>query len=338
MENGILRKNGYAWWYDVRVVDNYIFEFIKNKFPKSLILPEFDQIDWFVIDENLPIEIQSTITHLRVTGSRDNSPLHSEFENKIRRQLEQNIINYDKCWFFFDTDYLKYLQNDLFKNASINLDWFYKFIKDEKLKVFTCSYDGKIEEKSCKDFNFILKFSSTCRLSEEQDSRILQRNKAKIANNVFKYYEITTEEMIELRIKFNKRDNNEINDGDLRRWLLRKERNEREKMIGNIYTSLVSLDIINIGFGCKIVNVSDVSPYFNYLGLTEKLYGNNQNVIKRFIDKHNISQYFPEYIRNKEKWDYLKESNMKINVRQFAAILTGKVNPLDWKKLKNNGW
>lgn len=139
----IARKDDYIFWKNVRMTNDHIFEFIKNKFPNSLILPEFNMIDWFVIDENLPIEIQSTIV------DRDGIPRHAHFENAIRQQLEQNIINYGTCWFFFDEYYLKYLQKDIGKTVSINYDWLYKLLQEEKLKIFTVTHDGKIDEKPC---------------------------------------------------------------------------------------------------------------------------------------------------------------------------------------------
>lgn len=125
-------------------------------------------------------------------------------------------------------------------------------------------------------------------------------------------------------------------------WLHKKEMNDREKLIGNIYTSLNPLDVINIGLDCKVIDntghINRTMGFFNYIGITDILYGNNQFIIKRFVDRHDILQYFPGYIRNKEKWDYLKENNMKLNSKQLGSILTGRINPLDWKNLTNGGW
>lgn len=331
--NGIVRKNEYIFWKDVSVTYDYIFNFLYNKFQNAIIIPEFDNVDLFIIDENLPVEIQSTTIH-----SRDSLPVHSQFEDKIQRQLTQNIVNYGRCWFFFDENYLKYFQNDIAKNSSINLDWFYKFIKDDKLTVFTCSYDGNIIERTIKDFGFIARYSNTCKLAEESDSRILTRNKAKIIKNVFNYYGITTQEIIDIRHSFKER-NRDKDPSYLVSWLLRKERNVREKNIGNIYMAMHSLDTINAGFGCNIDNPSDdVSHYLNILGLIERIEGNNQNATRRFTNKMDIAKYFPEYIRNKEKWDFLIDSKTKINIRQYSAILSGKINPLDWKRLIYGGW
>lgn len=333
--NGIVNKNGYTFWNNVSVVDDYIFEFIRNKFPDSLILPEFNKVDWTVIDKNLPIEIQSTIVN-----SKGMTISHSQFEGHIRQQLEQNIKTSGRCWFFFDAEYLRYLQSVAGGCISINFDWFYRLMKDEKLKVFTVTYDGKIEEKSRKDFEFIKKLSSTCELGVNEDSRVLEQNLLKITTSVFNYYGITTEEMKKLRRRFNERNRDDTK-YHFRDWLRRDNSNDREKMICDIYRSLFSLNMINIGFDCKVPNdknVSNTTVRFSQLGLTDRLYGRNQDVIKRFVDLPNIAQYFPGYIRNKEKWDYLKESKTNLNSSRFNAVVTGKANPLEWKKLIYNGW
>lgn len=333
--DGIVRKDGYVFWNNVSVVDDYVFKFIRNKFPDSLILPEFNLVDWTVIDKDLPIEIQSTIVN-----NKSKTISHSQFEEHIRQQLEQNIKNSGRCWFFFDGEYLRYLQNAATGAMSINFDWFYRLMKENKLNVFTVIYDGKIEEKSCEDFGFIKKLSRTCELAIDEDSRILERNLLKITTNVSNYYGITTEEMVELRKKFNERNHDDTK-YHFRDWLHREEGTDREKIISDIYRSLFSLNMINMGFDCKVPddkNISNITVRFSMLGLTERLYGRNQNVIKRFVDLPNISQYFPGYIRNKEKWDYLKESKTNLNSKRFNGIVTGKVDPLDWKKLINGGW
>lgn len=334
---GIVKKNGYVFWNNVSLVDNYIFEYLKSIFPNGLILPEFCLIDWFVLEENLPIEIQSTL--LKSTGT----PAHANFEKSIRQQLEQNIKNYEKCWFFFDSEYLRYLQNDIEKNISVNYDWFYKLMKDEKLKVFTCSYNGKIEEKNAKEFEFIRKFSSTCELEYSQDSRIIQRNKSKIANNAFKNMNIKSEDIVKLRNNMLRIKNEENLKGTFYQFS-RFIENPIEKSICNIYRILGGeLEIINRALDCKIVNNDSGENnrllwYFDTLGLTEQTWRSQQKTLRRFVDKDNIVQYLPGYTRNKEKWDYLKESKMNLTKRQLDAIMRGEINPLNWKKLIDGGW
>lgn len=337
--DGIVIKNGYTFWYNVSVVDDYIFEYLSKKFPNGLIIPEFCLIDYFVLEQDLPIEIQSTLLRPTIT------PAHANFEKTIRQQLEQNINNYGKCWFFFDSEYLRYLQNDIEKNISINYDWLYKLMKDEKLKVFTISYDGKIEERNTKEFEFIRKFSSTCILEENQDERILQRNKSKIMYNILKDMDIKSGDIVRLRNKLLQIKREKNLKGTF--WQFsRYIEDSSEKSICNIYRMLGGeLDIINRALDCKIVDNDDNDRdnrmtiwYFDVLGLTEQTRGGQQKTLRRFVDKDNVGQYFPGYIRNKDKWNYLKESKMNLTKRQLDAIMRSKINPLDWKKLIASGW
>lgn len=80
--DGIVIKNGYTFWYNVSIVDDYIFEYLSKKFPNGLIIPEFCLIDYFVLEQDLPIEIQSTLLKPTIT------PAHANFEKTIRQQLE----------------------------------------------------------------------------------------------------------------------------------------------------------------------------------------------------------------------------------------------------------
>lgn len=332
---GIIKYKEYTFWTHASIVDNYIFEFLDTNFPESLILPEFNNIDWFVMSENLPIEIQST----RITPT--GTPAHSNFENAIRQQLEQNIGTYEKCWFFMDSEYLRYLQLIAGRNISMNMDWFYKLMREEKLIVFTISYDCKIEMKTYKDFDWISKLSSTCILGEDKDSRILEQNKSKIATNIFNNIGVTSEEVRIQRKLFDERSIDNVFGRSFPKWLRHRQgANEREKLIGSIYISIGSLNAVNACLSC---NTSDyIAGYavghLNDLGLTEVIYGRSTSTIKRYVDKYDIAIYFPGYLRNKEKWDYLRDNKMSLNVRQFNAVITGKVNPLDWKNLANSGW
>lgn len=331
---GIVNYKDYIFWTNAPVVDDFVFDFLDTNFPESLIIPEFNNIDWFIMSENLPVEIQST----RITSS--GTPAHSNFENAIRQQLEQNIKTYGRCWFFMDSEYLRYLQLVAGRNISMNMDWFYKLVKEEKLIVFTISYDGIIESKTYNSFDWISKLSSTCILSEDQDSRILERNKSKIAVNIFNNIGATSEELRTLRKLFDGRGSDAVHGRSFPKWLRHKQgANNREKLLGSVYIAIGSLNSVNDCLGC---NTSDyIAGYavghLNDLGLTEVLYGTHRSVIKIYVDIYNIAQFCPGYLKNKEKWDYLKESKMKLNVRQLNAIFTGRVNPLNWKKLSTSG-
>lgn len=173
--NGIVRvkQNGieYTVWTHTAIVRPYIKKCLKDIFPDKLIIRELNQIDLTILEENLPIEIQSTIVNT-------NGMHYAQWEKNIRTQIEQNIISYDRCWFFFDSGLLKGMIN-AGKNMSINMDWFRKFIKEEKLRVFTISYNGTIEEKGYKDFDFLSNVSQTCAIAAETDDMVLNKLKLK---------------------------------------------------------------------------------------------------------------------------------------------------------------
>ena len=324
--NGIVKKGDYTFWTHRFVVNDFILDFLKNRFPDSLIWPEFNKLDFFVINQGLPVEIQTTTMHSAGT------PSHTGFEGKIQHQLTQNIEIYGKCWLFMDADYLKYLQTDVRCNISVNLDWMYKFIDKEKLNVLTITYDGIIEERSSKDFEFIKGISRTCELGKDSDKRILERNKWKIVKNIYNEIGITTEYINGLYDEFQK-----ANEGNkFRSWL--SKRGDKERRIANVIHASGNLENINTMFDMNHTEKGNSSiAHVEYLGLVKIVYGTKQSVVKQFVDIYDVAQYFPGYMRNKESWDYLKESNTRLDVRRFDAIIRGKVNVLDWKKLIDNG-
>lgn len=294
-ENGIVKLNGYTFWSKVEVVEIFVVNDLKKKFPNSLIIPELNKMDFAVIKENLPVEIQSTMVH-------DKYLTHSGFEDRIRKQIEDNIENYERCWFYFDSEYYRYLNESAKSNASINLDWFAKYVKEGKLKVFTVKYDGEIKELKYEDLEFIRLLSNTCKIECGSDERILNRNKLKIMDEVLTKYNFTQCEID----KF-------INLYDLRKnkieslsTYLMKEDDERKSHYGNILYSMGHLKTIN-----NILNMNDDYGKVGkrsggYLGIF-KLYGHGGYDNKtEFINESNICQYFPGYIRNNEKWESLK--------------------------------
>ena len=51
------------YWITEDIVD-YVFDFLKEQFPDCLIMREFGKnVDIFVLDEKLPVEIQATDTY-----------------------------------------------------------------------------------------------------------------------------------------------------------------------------------------------------------------------------------------------------------------------------------
>ncbi len=185
--NGIVNLNGYIFWSKAEIVKPYIMKYLKDTFINALIIYEFNKIDIVILGENIPVEIQSKNVRLNQRNSYQLS--HAEFEDRIRRQIEDNITNYSKCWFFFDSEYFRYLQNStLNKNTSIDMSWFVKYIKEEKLKVFTIKYNGLVKELTIDDFNFLEEIHSN-------DEICLDTNKLKIYKNVLKGYNFTQKEI-----------------------------------------------------------------------------------------------------------------------------------------------
>ncbi len=325
--NGIVKirqyDEEYLVWTHANVVRPYIKKFLSEQFPKKLIIRELNQIDLSIPEENLPIEIQSTLS----MSTEKNWILYSQWEQKIRSQIEQNIISYDRCWFFFDSELLRAMKN-AGKMMSINMDWFRKFMKEEKLKVFTISHDGIIEEKLYKHFDFLSEHSQTCPIATEKDDIILNRNKMKIFTNVIKGYGFAQEEIDKFDNDFKC-----SNIGDNLISFLKKQDNERYRLYGYILHAIGNLSGINELLDKKVMlksSKNSAKQSGKFLGIFD-VRGFTKDVITKFIDIFDICKYFPGYLRNKETWNKLKGLNL--NNRQFDNIITGKndvINGLDY--------
>ncbi len=333
IENGDIYGKDYNFWISDEVRP-YIFEFLKREFPGKFVMHEFDQADIFVLDENLPIEIQST--HRQTKGKdRLKGPRISGFEDDIRRQIETNISIYGKCWFFFDASLLGYLQNDMGRHNSINMDWLYQYFKEDNMKIFTITRNGIIKELHDEDFSFLPKLSNTCKRSENEDFRILQKNRPKIILNILKGQGFTMEETSNIYSMFKYRKETDIK--SLVPWLMRKEqdRTYRELEYGHIRD--IRIEHINNVLGCTIGNGTDSnskqprnSRSLLYMLLTSGLFDRDKYDRIYFVDKYTISQYFPGYIRKKDLWDYLRTRG--VDERTFSAIIRGETDYLWWIK------
>lgn len=320
--DGIIRvmQNGieYTVWTRADIVTRYIKDCLKKRFHGKLIIRELNKIDLSIPEENLPIEIQATI-------AGPNRISYAQWEKVIRSQIEQNIINYDRCWFFFDSELLRCIQN-AGKQMSINMDWFRKLMKEEKLKVFTVSYDGIIEHKEYKDFDILSEKSQTCPIAAETDDMTLNGNKMKIFANVTKGYIFTQEEIDKFDNDYRSLKVNEIDNvskkGGMCDFLIRQN-DERAKLYGYVLHAIGSLPIINqlLNRECNKDGQYSGIRFAKILGIfnTE---GHSKKVITEFIDRFDICKYFPGYLRNKEIWNKLKGHNL--NTRQFGNIVEGK--------------
>ena len=95
----IFDNDEYIFWNKAKIVSPFIYEFLKTNYPNCLILPELNHIDFVVLEENLPVEVQSTII-LGYKKKEKKILAHSYFEQMIEKQIKQNIERYGKCWFF----------------------------------------------------------------------------------------------------------------------------------------------------------------------------------------------------------------------------------------------
>src|SRR3990167_917226 len=125
-------ENKYTFWHIADVIYPYISNFLDKQFSDSIRIREFNYTDYVVLKENLPVEVQATVLSVRNGSSNPGGLNHSEFEQKIEKQIKQDIDRYKRCIFFLDSEYLRYLQNNATKNVRINFEWFHQFIKDEK--------------------------------------------------------------------------------------------------------------------------------------------------------------------------------------------------------------
>ncbi len=288
----------YKCWR-IELIRPYIIKFLKEKFPDCLMTFETNRIDIVVFDKNddiIPVEIQ------RIYPSSCGVS-HTDFENRIRRQLEDNVENYDKYWLFFDYEYLRYLQSgNVEKSASINMNWLVKYMIEDKIKVYAIRYDGMVKELSTKDFDFLINISVTCPLGYDNDDRVLNRNKLKIFRDILRYYGFIQDDIEQ--IYFN---NNKINREKLEMFS-RRQKDKRIKTFGNILHALGRLPSIN---NFLDMNVIDNNQYklgkwdASFLGIFE-LEGDSYKSSVRFFDKADVCKYFPGYLRYEDTWNKLK--------------------------------
>ncbi len=323
--NGIITQiygeNRYTFWRLSDIVHHYISKFLKQEFPNSVIIREFNKIDHIVLKENLPVEVQSTLAY---TYGRRQTINHSSFEQKIEKQLKQKIDKYGKGLFFFDSEYLRYLQNDITSASRINWDWFYRYIKEDILRVFVIRYDGLIKEVFAKDFEFISKISQTCSVRRESDERILERNKLNILSNVLEWYKFTTDEFNKMYDAFKLSKS-----GDFDEWLNRDGHTEREILYYYINHAMTTLKDINNVLALRVdidkkSNIRTYSHYMKILGLIDAKNVGRVADMRIFTDYAKIAEYFPGYIENKGLWDSLRDRYFKYDT--ICGLATGMID------------
>ncbi len=322
--NGIITqtygKNTYKFWHIANVVHPHISKFLEKEFPNSIIIREFNKIDHVILKESIPVEVQSTPAY---TYGRPGIS-HSDFEQKIQKQLKQKTDKYGKGIFFFDSEYLRYLQNDITSASRINWDWFYRYVKEGILRVFVIRYDGLIREVFLKDLEFISKISQTCPVSRESDERILERNKLNIMNNVLEWYKFTTDEFNKMYDIFKL-----SRCGDFDEWLNRDGHTEREVLYYYINRAMTTLKDINNVLARRVdINkksyIRTYSHYMKILGIIDVKSVGRVADMRIFADYPKIAEYFPGYIANKRLWDGLKDRYIKYST--MCNIATGEID------------
>ncbi len=298
----------YKTW-KVEFIKPFIIKFLKEINPNSLISPEIDKIDITIfnnkIDKITPVEIQKTSLSLRKFN-------HTDFERAIRKQVETNIKYFGVCWFFFDSEYLRYLQNNnLSTGSDIDMTWFVKLMQDNTLKAFTIKYDGLVNELTIKDFDYI-------KLSEYQIT--LYTNKLKIYRNVVFGYKFNQEEIDKYLNDFN--INYDKNKNGLSRHCIKNINDDKCKLYGKILYFIGNLSNIN--------KMLDMNYNFNHdhvkegaiiFGIFEVVGIHKQANLIKFVDKFDICKYFPGYLRNKEQWESYRNSNLTHET--FTMITNG---------------
>jgi len=309
-------KDTYKIW-NVPLIRPLVVKFLKERYPDSIIVHELNQIDITVFDNKLgeiiPVEIQkSQLSSQKLKRHFSNS----EFEDKTRRQITGNVLNYLKCWLFFDSEYLRYLQSgNVGKNTSIDMTWIIKLMKENTLKVFAIKYDGTVKELTTKDFDFLKKISHTCNISYETDDMILNRNKLKIYINVIRGYKFTQEEIDNFYKELI------ANSTKHRKILFMQSNNERCKLYGYILHAIGNLPLSNMSLSMNIDKYDRHVKYdLVFLGILENVETYTKRNFVRLIDKFDICKYFPGYVRNKEQWNRYRNINIDSNTFEKIAV------------------
>ncbi len=321
----------YKTW-TVKHIRPLVINFLKEKYSDSLVVREINRIDLILIDNQsediLPVEIQRT----PISSSKTFS--HTLFEGSIRTQLDINVESYGKCWFFFDSEYLRFLQStDVGKTTSINMTWLVKLMKKEKLKTFVIRHDGEVRELTTKDFDFLKGMSQICIIEHDGDERMLDRNKLKIYRNVIRGHNFTQEEITKFESDFDNRNNSEYK--VVSRDYYINSNNEKCKLYGKVIKAIGNLLILNNVLSCTSEGKEKRAIFGVVVGLFEMndFHGNNNNSRIQFVDKFNIAQYFPGYLRNKEMWKYCKKEQRVFTMNEFRGIVEGREHCL--KLIKN---
>jgi len=310
----VKHKNEIYKIWTTKLIKPLLIKFLKERCQDSIIAPELNKIDFTVIYRNtheiIPIELQKTSLVKSSGGGMNFS--HTDFQQSIRKQIDEVIRDYDKCWFFFDSEYLRYLQSgNIGKNASFDLTWLISHIENGKLKVFEIRYDGFVKELTIKDFDF---------LKLPEDEIILNKNKLKIYRNVLLGYNFTQEEIDNFYREFeNRYDKSIATSADF----CIDSSNDRCKLLGQIKYSLGKLNGINKCLDMNTINPNDKlsAIYIKIFEFIETHSHGNRGYNIKLVDKFDICKYFPGYMRQEKHWLTYKGNEM--DGRTFSNMCRG---------------
>lgn len=274
-----LKGDKYIFWNHAEVVLSYIYEYLRKEFPGQLILTEFNHIDLVVLGENLPVEVQSTIL-LGKSNSRKKIVASSYFEQMIEKQLKQNIQRYGKCWFFFDSEFLRYSNSQISRANRLNLDWLVNYMHDNLLKVFVINYKGDITPISARDLEDIL---DNVKYNEFENNEILIFSQVLLGNGyssreIRGFYQ--NKKLLKDKSAFIT-------------WLRKKDQPKREKLLGYIlFTISGDLRDIDKFFAQEEFDWNRVSSAASFLGIFEY-----ENKLWSIEDKYDVIKYFHHIIK-----------------------------------------
>lgn len=294
--------NGKGYW-TVEEIRPYIIEELKKRFPDSIIRQESGRVDIVVLmkNNNIPVEIQRTrgAKYINVSG----------FEDETRRQIEQDMEIFEKCWLFLDAKFLEYLRNASNTSISLNMKWLYDYYIEGKVKVFSITKDGIIRELENTDLNILTRFTISN----------IDKNMHNIEYSLLAWNGFTTEEINDIYTNFKR---NDMGYQGLNNWCLRMDSTDREKEYGHICHSLGQLYAIDYILNCSTQSDDTIRKRITncrQAGLFNRDGGDTG--ITTFTDEADIAKYFYGYNNNKELWDYLRSHT--IDNRILYKVVTG---------------
>lgn len=92
-----------------------------------------------------------------------------------------------------------------------------------------------------------------------------------------------------------------------------KHKNARARLYARILHGIAGyLEAVNCILDLNVENVDMIHEkyYISVLGLFD-MEKSSQRSFATFIDKFNIAEYFPGYLRNRDTWDHLKGKRMQ---------------------------